>query len=115
MVDFINLHQRGMSVLDYSLKITKLSKCAPSLVSDPRDQKSHFVTGVLDDLKEECRSAMLHDNMNISCLMVHAQQVEEIRTNRKSRDAQRANSFDGGYSKVRLDIQGNHRLRKGSK
>ena len=73
MVEFINLHQGGMSVLEYSLKFTKLSKYAQSFVSNPRDKMSSFVTGVSDDLKKECRSAMLHDNMNISHLMVHAQ------------------------------------------
>ena len=46
MVEFINLLKGGMSVHEYSLKFTKLSKYAPSLVSDPRDQMSHFVTGV---------------------------------------------------------------------
>ena len=43
---FINLRQGGMSVLDYCLKFTKLSKYAPSLVSNPRDEMSHFLTGV---------------------------------------------------------------------
>ena len=32
--EFINLHQGGMSVLDYSLKFSKLSKYAPSLMSN---------------------------------------------------------------------------------
>ena len=31
---------------------------------------SRFVTGVSDYLQEECHSAMLHENMNISRLMV---------------------------------------------
>ena len=38
VVEFINLRQEGMSVLEYSLKFTKLSKYAPSLVSDCRDE-----------------------------------------------------------------------------
>ena len=42
--------------------------------------------------------------MNISCLMIHAQQVEDARVKRKSRDAKRARSFDGGSSKSRFDI-----------
>ena len=32
---------------------------------------SRFVTGVSDDLQEEFHSAMFHENMNISRLMVH--------------------------------------------
>ena len=73
IIKFINLHQGGMSVLEYSLKFTQLSKYAPSLVFDPRDEMNHFMKGLLDEFQEECHSAMLHDNMNISRLMVHAQ------------------------------------------
>ena len=69
--EFINHRQGGMSVLDYPFIFTKLSKYAPSLVSDPRDEMNSFVTGVLDDLKEECLSSMLHGDMKISSLMVH--------------------------------------------
>ena len=36
---------------------------------------SHFVTGMSEELEKECRAAMLHDNVDISRLMVHAQQV----------------------------------------
>ena len=39
-----------------------------------------FVTGVSDDLQKECHSAMLHDNMNISRLMVHVKHAEEGRS-----------------------------------
>ena len=60
--------------------------------SDPRDVMSRFVMGVSDDLNEECCTDMLHDNMNISCLMVHAQKVEETRVKRKNRDFNRARS-----------------------
>ena len=54
VVKFINLHQGGVSVLEYSLKFTKLLKYAPSLVFDPRDEMNYFLLGVLDDLQEEC-------------------------------------------------------------
>ena len=47
---------------------------------------SRFVSGVFNDLNEECRSDILHDNMNISHLMVHTHQVEEGRVKKKSRD-----------------------------
>ena len=79
------------------MEFVKLSKYASSLVSDPRDQISHFVMGVSEDLQEECQSAMLHENMNISRLMVYARSVEEARAKQKSRDAKRARSFDGGF------------------
>ena len=37
VVEFINLRQGGISVLEYSLKFTQLLKYAPSFVTDPRD------------------------------------------------------------------------------
>ena len=52
--EFINLCQGGTSVQEYSLKFTKLSKYDPSLVSNPRNEMSNFVTGVFDNLVEKC-------------------------------------------------------------
>ena len=99
-------------MLDYFLKFTMFSKYSPSLVSDPRDEMSHFVMGMSDDFKEKCHSDIQHGNMNISHLMVHAQKVEKARIKKKSRYAYRSKSFDGSYSKVRLDIQDNTRFKK---
>ena len=76
MIEFINLLQGCMSVHEYSFKFTKLSKYALSLVSDPRDKISHFVLGVSDDLQDQCHSSMMHDNLNISFLMVHAKMLK---------------------------------------
>ena len=67
---------------------------------------------VSDDLQEECHSTMLHDNVNISHLMIHAQHVEEARAKRKSKDAKRERSFYGGSTKKRLEIQNNPRFKK---
>ena len=68
--EFINLCQGGMTVQEYSLKFTKFYKYAPSLVSNPRDEISPFVTGVYNDFVEEFCSTMIHDNMDISWLML---------------------------------------------
>ncbi|XP_069146219.1 uncharacterized protein [Solanum lycopersicum] len=73
---------------------------------------SRFVMGVSDDFQEECHSAMLHDNMNISRLTVHAKHVEEAKSKRKSRDAKRERTFDRGSSKNRLEIQDKPRFKK---
>ena len=54
------------------LKFTMLSKYAPSLVSNPRDEKSRFVTGVADLVKEECRTDMHHNYMTLSRLTMYA-------------------------------------------
>ena len=102
MTEFINICQGGKSVHEYSLEFIKLSNYCSSLVYDPRDQMSCFVMGVSEDLQDECQSAMLHDNMNISRLMVYARRVKEERDKRKSRDTKRARSYDGGSSKNRI-------------
>ena len=73
---------------------------------------SHLLTGVSYDLVEEFHYAMLHDNMNMSCLLVHVQQVEESRLRRKNIKATRAKSFESGSSKGRLKIQDNPRFKK---
>ena len=49
---FIRFNQGGMSVKKYSLKVIKLSKYASSLVSNARDEISHLVTGVSENLKK---------------------------------------------------------------
>ena len=63
---------------------------------------SRYVMGVSDDLQEECHSYILHDNMNIPCIMVHAQQMEATRAMRKSRDAKMARSFMLVFQRVGL-------------
>ena len=55
MEEFINLKQGNMSVAEYSLKFSTLSRYAPSLVYNPRDEMSHFVKGVADLVMEEYR------------------------------------------------------------
>ena len=84
---------------EYSLKFSKFSKYASSFVSNHRDKMSHFVIGVSGDLVEECCAAMLYENMDLSHLMVHSQQVKQSRLKRKNREAKRATPYDGGTSK----------------
>ena len=63
--EFINIKKSNMGVEEYSFKFSMLSRYAPSLVSNPRDWISRFVSGVADLLKEECRTSMLHGDMII--------------------------------------------------
>lgn len=70
MEEIINLRHEGMSVQELSLKLTKLSKYATSLVFNPRDDISLLLTGVFEHLFEECRSAMLYENIDISQFMI---------------------------------------------
>ena len=65
--------QGSMTMKEYSLKFVKISKYATSLVSNRRDEMSRFLIGINGDLEEGCRSAMLHDNTDLSRLLVHVQ------------------------------------------
>ena len=42
VVEIINILQGGISVNEYSLKFTKLSKYAPSFVFNPKDEMNNF-------------------------------------------------------------------------
>ena len=66
-----------MSVKEYTLKLSMLCRYAPSLVSNPRDEMSHFVMDVDDQVMEECRTMMVHDYMTLARLIVYAQSIEE--------------------------------------
>ena len=68
---FIILRQGNMSMEEYSLKLTLLSKYAPSLVSNPRYEMSRFLTGVSDLVKEERRMIMIHHDMTLSSIIVY--------------------------------------------
>ena len=52
--EFSNLHQGGMTVMEYSVKFIKLSKYASFLFSNARDEMSCYVTGMVKELEEEC-------------------------------------------------------------
>ena len=59
--EFINLKQGNMSFEEYSLKFSKSSKYSPSLLSNPRDEISHFVMG---------RATYLGNNFIRRCYMM---------------------------------------------
>ena len=47
-----------MSVKEYSLKFSQLSKYAPTIVADHRSTMNKFVLGISDHVVNECRLAM---------------------------------------------------------
>uniref|UniRef100_M1DEF3 Gag-pol polyprotein n=1 Tax=Solanum tuberosum TaxID=4113 RepID=M1DEF3_SOLTU len=57
---------------------------------------SRFVTGVSDFVKEECRTAMLHGDMNISRLVVYEQSIKESKMTRVRKDLKRGRYEDQG-------------------
>ena len=74
--EFIKLKEGNVSVEEYSLKFTMLSRYAPSLVSNPRDEMIRFVTGVDDFVNEEFHMNMLHNDIHFSTLMVYVQSID---------------------------------------
>ena len=62
--EFINPMKDTMSVDEYSLMFTLMSKYAPTLMSSSRYEMSRFVSDVSNLVKEKCHTTMLHDDMN---------------------------------------------------
>uniref|UniRef100_M1D8Y9 Gag-pol polyprotein n=1 Tax=Solanum tuberosum TaxID=4113 RepID=M1D8Y9_SOLTU len=73
---------------------------------------SKFVSGVSDMVVKECRTTMLVHDMDISRLMVHAQQIEKEKLKKRSRKAKREMVDDGNYSHARSGGRGHSRFRQ---
>ena len=73
VLEFIKLRQGNMSVKEYALRFTQLSKYAPSRVADSMSRMSKFLWGVSDLEVKKFSTAMLIGDMDIARLMTQAQ------------------------------------------
>ena len=76
MRGLMNLKQGNMTVRVYSLKFSKLSKYASTIVANPRAKMSQFMSGLNDTLVNACRSEMMIKEIDIARLMTHMEEIE---------------------------------------
>ncbi|KAH0781998.1 hypothetical protein KY290_001596 [Solanum tuberosum] len=102
--EFLTLKQVSLSVHEYSLKFTQLSRYALEMVADMRNKMILFVVGLSRLSSKEGKAAMLIGNMDIARLMVYIQQVEEEklrdREEFKNKKAKTGNKFGQQMSNV---------------
>ena len=66
-----------MSDLEYSLRFNSLARYASAIVADMGDRVHRFVKGLGPHLMDRCFTSSLQDNMNISRIQAHVQNLEE--------------------------------------
>lgn len=94
MFEFINSLQENMNIKEYALRCIQLSEYASVIVSNSRARMSKFILGVPDLVVEECRTTILVNDMSISHLTTHGQNIKEDKLMERSRENKR--SLTGG-------------------
>lgn len=95
--EFLTLKRESLSVHEYRLNFTQLSRYTLEMVADMRSRMSLFVVGSSCLLRKEGRAAMLIRDMHIAILMIYVQLIEEeklrdrdeFRNKRKSPDSKK--------------------------
>ncbi|XP_069145636.1 uncharacterized protein [Solanum lycopersicum] len=75
--EFLNLKKESLSVHEYDLKFTHLSRYDLEMVKGMRSRMSLFVVGLGRSSRKEGQGAMLIGDIFILRLMVYVQQVDE--------------------------------------
>ena len=88
-----------------------LPKSSPSLLINPGDEMSRFVTEVADLVREECHTTMLHDDMTIARLMAYAHSIEESNLRRMARSLKRSGASEQEQTRLKKRSQTQGELR----
>ena len=88
-----------MSVKEYGINFTQLSRYVPHMLVDSREHMSKFLFGLYDLVKIECNNDMLLKVINISRLVIQAQQVEGHKLREIAKDNKKDRIGNYEYSK----------------
>ena len=75
------------------------------MVADSRAYRNNFLYGVSNLVKTECRNSMLLEDMNISRLMTHAQQVEGDKLMEHAKENKKARIGNYDYSQQQSGLE----------
>ena len=82
------------------------------MVEDSRAKMNKFDMGVYDLVVNECRSDMLIPSMDISYLMVNAEQIEEKKLNQVGRELKKERTEYGNSSRSKFEMQDKPRYKR---
>lgn len=76
------------------------------MVVDHSERMSNFFLSVYEILVKECSTAILINDMDISCHMIFSQPIDKDKLKERSREVEKARTSDSDFYFARLDVHG---------